>query len=81
MHFGTDREGALATVDEIERTGGTALAVRAELGVEDDVETLFAAVEAGLAGRPLTSWSTTRRPRRPARSVPRRGSSSTTSSR
>lgn len=53
VHFGTDREGALATVDEIERAGGTALAVRAELGVQDDVETLFVAVEAGLAGRPL----------------------------
>lgn len=53
VHFGTDREGATATVDEIERTGGTALAVRAELGVDDDVEILFAGVEAGLAGRPL----------------------------
>lgn len=53
VHFGTDKDGATATVDEIERTGGTALAVEAELGVDDDVETLFAGVEAGLAGRPL----------------------------
>jgi NAD(P)-dependent dehydrogenase (short-subunit alcohol dehydrogenase family) len=53
VHFGTDKDGATATVDEIERTGGTALAVGAELGVDDDVETLFAGVEAGLAGRPL----------------------------
>jgi 3-oxoacyl-[acyl-carrier protein] reductase len=53
VHFGTDRDGAAATVDEIERTGGTALAVGAELGVDGDVETLFAGVEAGLAGRPL----------------------------
>ncbi|WP_329543882.1 SDR family oxidoreductase [Streptomyces sp. NBC_01356] len=53
VHFGTDEEGAKATVDEIERSGGTALAVGAELGVDDDVETLFAGVEAGLAGRPL----------------------------
>jgi len=53
VHFGADEDGAKATVDEIERTGGTALAVRAELGVDDDVETLFAGVEAGLAGRPL----------------------------
>ena len=53
VHFGTDEDGATATVDEIERAGGTALAVRAELGVDDDVETLFAGVEAGLAGRPL----------------------------
>ncbi|MEU6739589.1 SDR family NAD(P)-dependent oxidoreductase [Streptosporangium sandarakinum] len=53
VHFGTDEEGAMATVGEIERTGGTALAVRAELGVDGDVEKLFAGVEAGLAGRPL----------------------------
>ncbi|MFG1916938.1 SDR family oxidoreductase [Micromonospora sp. NPDC048898] len=53
VHFGTDQGGATATVDRIERAGGTALAVRAELGVQDDVETLFAGVEAGLAGRPL----------------------------
>lgn len=42
VHFGTDEDGAKATVDAIERTGGTALAVGAELGVDDDVETLFA---------------------------------------
>ncbi|MFG2131808.1 SDR family oxidoreductase [Streptomyces sp. NPDC048751] len=53
VHFGTDEDGATATVDEIERTGGTAFAVGAELGVDDDVEMLFAGVEAGLAGRPL----------------------------
>ncbi|MFI6983490.1 SDR family oxidoreductase [Embleya sp. NPDC050154] len=53
VHFGTDEDGARATVDEIERGGGTAFAVGAELGADDDVETLFAGVEAGLAGRPL----------------------------
>ncbi|HEX6337653.1 MAG TPA: SDR family oxidoreductase [Jiangellaceae bacterium] len=53
VHFGTDKDGATATVDEIERTGGRAHAVEAELGVDDDVETLFAGVEAGLAGRLL----------------------------
>ncbi|MGW0908678.1 SDR family oxidoreductase [Streptomyces sp. NPDC002853] len=53
VHFGTDESGAAATVDEIERAGGSALAVRAELGVDGDVETLFAGVEAALAGRPL----------------------------
>ncbi|WP_328346806.1 SDR family oxidoreductase [Micromonospora sp. NBC_00421] len=52
-HFGTDREGAAATVDRIGRDGGTAYAVGAELGVDGDVETLFAGVEACLAGRPL----------------------------
>ncbi|GLY84880.1 SDR family oxidoreductase [Actinoallomurus iriomotensis] len=53
VHFGTDEDGATATVGQIERNGGTALAVGAELGVDDDVATLFAGVEAGLAGRPL----------------------------
>ncbi|MFD9903183.1 SDR family NAD(P)-dependent oxidoreductase [Streptomyces sp. NPDC059063] len=52
-HFGTDKDGATATVDAIERAGGSAYAVGAELGVEGDVETLFAGVEACLAGRPL----------------------------
>ncbi|MFD4028467.1 SDR family oxidoreductase [Streptomyces sp. NPDC058576] len=37
----------------MERAGGNAFSVRAELGVDGDVETLFAGVEAGLAGRPL----------------------------
>lgn len=53
VHFSTDADGAVATVDAVERGGGEAFAVRAELGVDDDVETLFAGVEAGLAGRPL----------------------------
>ncbi|MFE3247568.1 SDR family oxidoreductase [Streptomyces sp. NPDC059209] len=53
VHYGTDRDGAAATVEAIERDGGTAFAVRAELGADDDVETLFAGVEAALAGRPL----------------------------
>ncbi|MGW7276851.1 SDR family oxidoreductase [Streptomyces sp. NPDC054844] len=53
VHFGTDESGAAATVDAMERAGGTASSVRAELGVDGDVETLFAGVEAGLAGRPL----------------------------
>ncbi|WP_020385867.1 SDR family oxidoreductase [Kribbella catacumbae] len=46
-------KAAAATVEEIERAGGTAYAVRAELGVDDDAETLFAGVESILAGRPL----------------------------
>ena len=53
VHFGTDEDGAGSTVDEIERAGGRAFAVRAELGGEHDVETLFAGLEVGLAGRPL----------------------------
>jgi 3-oxoacyl-[acyl-carrier protein] reductase len=53
VHFGTDESGAAATVEAIEHAGGAALAVRAELGVDGDVETLFAGVETALAGRPL----------------------------
>jgi NAD(P)-dependent dehydrogenase (short-subunit alcohol dehydrogenase family) len=53
VHYGTDKDGAAATVDQIEGAGGTAFAVRAELGGDDDAETLFAGVEAVLAGRPL----------------------------
>lgn len=53
VHFGMNEDGATATVDEIERAGGAALAVRAELGVDGDVETLFAGVEAALVGRRL----------------------------
>ncbi|WBC15565.1 SDR family oxidoreductase [Micromonospora sp. WMMA1998] len=52
-HFGTDEAGAAATVERIVRAGGTAYAVGAELGVDGDVETLFAGVGARLAGRPL----------------------------
>ncbi|MGR6920158.1 SDR family NAD(P)-dependent oxidoreductase [[Actinomadura] parvosata] len=53
VHFGADEYGAKATVEEIERAGGTALAVGAELGVEGDAETLVAGVSAALAGHPL----------------------------
>ncbi|MEV6756914.1 SDR family oxidoreductase [Streptomyces sp. NPDC051214] len=53
VHFGTDESGAAATVEAIESAGGSACAVRAELGVDDDVETLFAGVQAALADRPL----------------------------
>ncbi|MFE7561524.1 SDR family oxidoreductase [Kitasatospora sp. NPDC057500] len=53
VHYGTDGAGAASTVEAIERAGGSAVAVRAELGTDDDVDTLFAGVEAVLAGRPL----------------------------
>ncbi|WP_344486532.1 SDR family NAD(P)-dependent oxidoreductase [Nonomuraea monospora] len=53
VHFGTDEDGARETVAQIEREGGAAHAVGAELGTDGDVETLFTGVEAALAGRPL----------------------------
>ncbi|RKN44887.1 SDR family NAD(P)-dependent oxidoreductase [Streptomyces hoynatensis] len=53
VHYGSSEAAAHETVAGIERSGGRAFAVRAELGVEGDVETLFAGLERGLAGRPL----------------------------
>lgn len=52
-HFGADRDGATATVEQITRAGGRAYAVGAELGVDGDVETLVDGVRASLAGQPL----------------------------
>jgi NAD(P)-dependent dehydrogenase (short-subunit alcohol dehydrogenase family) len=52
-HFGHDEAGSAETVARIERAGGHAFAVRAELGVDGDVDALFAALDGGLAGRPL----------------------------
>jgi 3-oxoacyl-[acyl-carrier protein] reductase len=53
VHYGKDEAAARATVASIEQGGGQAFAVRAELGVPGDVQTLFAGVEQGLAGTPL----------------------------
>ncbi|MGA6162982.1 SDR family oxidoreductase [Amycolatopsis magusensis] len=53
VHFGSNEAAAKETVAGIEQAGGQAFALRAELGVEGDVDTLFAGLERGLAGRPL----------------------------
>ncbi|MFG2003414.1 SDR family NAD(P)-dependent oxidoreductase [Spirillospora sp. NPDC048911] len=53
VHYGTNEAAANDTVAAIREAGGEAFAVRAELGVDDDVDTLFAGLEDGLAGRPL----------------------------
>jgi 3-oxoacyl-[acyl-carrier protein] reductase len=53
VHYGSNEAAAAETITDIERAGGEAFAVRAELGVEGDVDTLFAALEGGLDGRPL----------------------------
>jgi 3-oxoacyl-[acyl-carrier protein] reductase len=53
VHFGRDGAAAAATVASIEHAGGRAFAVRAELGLAGDVDTLFAGLERGLGGRPL----------------------------
>jgi 3-oxoacyl-[acyl-carrier protein] reductase len=53
VHYGSNEAAAAETVAAIQAAGGKAFPVRAELGVDDDVDTLFAALEEGLAGRPL----------------------------
>ncbi len=53
VHYGSNEAAAAETVAAIKAAGGHAFSVRAELGVDGDVDTLFAALEQGLAGRPL----------------------------
>jgi 3-oxoacyl-[acyl-carrier protein] reductase len=53
VHYGSNETAAAATVADIQAAGGQAFAVRAELGVDGDVDELFDGLERGLAGRPL----------------------------
>ncbi len=53
VHYGSSESAANETVDMIEKAGGHAFTVRAELGTAGDVDTLFTGLERGLAGRPL----------------------------
>lgn len=53
VHYGSNDAAAAETIDAIRGAGGEAFAVRAQLGVDNDVDTLFAALEDGLDGRPL----------------------------
>ncbi|MFB4283996.1 MULTISPECIES: SDR family oxidoreductase [unclassified Nonomuraea] len=53
VHYGGSESGANETVAMIEKAGGHAFAVRAELGTSGDVDTLFTGLERGLAGRGL----------------------------
>src|SRR5688572_16086534 len=53
VHYGSNDAAAAETIDAIRAAGGEAFAVRAQLGVDGDVDTLFAALQDGLAGRPL----------------------------
>jgi 3-oxoacyl-[acyl-carrier protein] reductase len=53
VHYGSNEAAAAETIDAIQAAGGQAFPVRAELGVDGDVDTLFAALEGGLDGRPL----------------------------
>ncbi|ADB35346.1 short-chain dehydrogenase/reductase SDR [Kribbella flavida DSM 17836] len=53
VHYGRNDTAAKETVAAIENAGGQAFPVRAELGVEGDVDTLFEQLTAGLDGRGL----------------------------
>jgi 3-oxoacyl-[acyl-carrier protein] reductase len=53
VHYGSNETAANETVAAIGSAGGKAFAVRAEFGADGDVDTLFAGLAAGLAGRPL----------------------------
>lgn len=53
VHYASNDVAAKDVVSAIEERGGTAFAVRAELGVPGDVDTLFAGLTAGLGGRSL----------------------------
>src|SRR5215207_3276535 len=48
VHYGSNEVAATETVEKIQANGGRAFAVRAELGVDGDVDTLFAGLEEGL---------------------------------
>jgi 3-oxoacyl-[acyl-carrier protein] reductase len=52
-HYGNDHMAAQETVAAIQQSGGQAFPVEAELGLDGDVDTLFAGLEEGLASRPL----------------------------
>jgi len=53
VHYGSNEAAAAETINAIQAAGGQAFPVRAQLGVDGDVDTLFAALEGGLDGRPL----------------------------
>ena len=53
VHYGRNEAAARRTVAAIEQAGGRAFIVGAELGVAGDIDTLFAGLGVGLAGRPL----------------------------
>jgi 3-oxoacyl-[acyl-carrier protein] reductase len=53
VHYGSNEAAAAETIGAIEGAGGQAFPVRAPLGVDGDMDTLFTALEDGLDGRPL----------------------------
>jgi 3-oxoacyl-[acyl-carrier protein] reductase len=53
VHYGSNETAARETVAAIEKAGGQAFAVRADLSETAELDVLFAGLQDGLAGRPL----------------------------
>src|SRR2546430_44939 len=53
IHYGGNDAAANQTLKAIEQGGGQAFLVKAELGVNGDIDPLFTKLERGLTGRPL----------------------------
>ena len=53
VHYGSNEPAAKETVAAIEKEGGQAFAVRADLAETAELDALFAGLQDGLAGRPL----------------------------
>jgi 3-oxoacyl-[acyl-carrier protein] reductase len=53
IHYGGNDAAASETLKAIEQTGGEAFLVKAELGVNGDIDTMFRQLEKGLRGKPL----------------------------
>ena len=53
IHYGGNDAAANETLKAIEQAGGQTFLVKAEFGVNGDVDALFSKLEKGLAGRPL----------------------------
>ena len=53
IHYGGNDAAANETLKAIEQAGGHAFLVKAELGVNGDIDALFTKLEKGLTGRPL----------------------------
>jgi 3-oxoacyl-[acyl-carrier protein] reductase len=53
VHYGSNESAAKETVAAIEKEGGQAFAVRADLAETAELDALFAGLQDGLAGRPL----------------------------
>jgi 3-oxoacyl-[acyl-carrier protein] reductase len=53
IHYGGNDAAASETLKAIEQTGGEAFLVKAELGVNGDIDAMFRQLEKGLRGKPL----------------------------